>query len=206
MTFDYKHIILVVLIGALGTWFLIDHLNESGKVRTAELSAKDNLALYFACRTAKQHTDTIHSEKTVYDTVFYEVSPEVIKTSDTGCSSVYSDMFAYDRLKLWYKIGIKNCRITSLAFPKLIYPVDTIRECSIMDTCVNKPPEYVDLKRSRLGIWGGLAINNLREFPPLQAGIFWFYKNYGYIAPGFMFDVRTGRSYGIVTFGINLRK
>jgi hypothetical protein len=206
MKVNWLHILLFILIGALGAWFLIDHISQTRQVKYYQRGARDNLALYFACRDAKQSAQTIRSTDTVYSVIPAKPSPEVIKISDTGCYSVYSDLYSFDRIKFWYRIGIKNCRITDIVFPKIIYPVDTIKIRYAIDTCVNKPPERIDLRRSRLGVWFGTGINNLREFPQFSVGGFWFYKDFGYISPGVMFDARQGRIYGVINIGINLRK
>jgi hypothetical protein len=208
MTFDWKHIVLILIIGAIGMGWGLTKCSDNSQLKSETKTANDNLNLYTACVKVKTRVTVIRSSYPVLypDSIFTPAKPVTITKTDTSCNSSFSQPFNYGRLSFRLTGLIHNCYPYQMGIHELKNPVDTVKECTVMDTCINKPPVTVDLKRSMYGVYFGTNINSLSYFPQYQVGIFWFYKKYGFIAPAWMYDARQGRSFFTLNIGINLRK
>ena len=209
MKINFLHIILFILLGVIGGCWLFDHIHITKGSKTWQDSAVSNHKLYMACRQAKVFDSVeiilFHDTVWVHPKPVANVTPDPV--SAKFCDSTFAGTYKYTRGiltgKIDYRIHAKDCS-SEVMFDKIELPVE--HKSSIIDTCIAKPPIIIDIRRSRLGLWCGLGINNIKQFPALSLGGFWFFRDKGFIAPGFMYDAIANKSYGIINIGINLLK
>jgi len=226
MKFDWKHIVLSLVIGALGAWFVIDHVSQRSSYKRLNIEKSDSIyswkQLYNVCR--KSHDTTIHGTVTIKDTTEYHPKPIhsewIVKPFDTVfadliskdtshpvivCRNMYQDSIIRDRFKLVYQLDILNCRLNFLRIKSITYPVDTVRYPQ--DTCIGKLPNKILVDNNRLYITIGTSYDWSR-FNMLKAGITWSIRGWVILSPDIYFDL-TGQvskyPYPGLTIGIRVK-
>lgn len=219
MKFDWKHILLIILLGFLAGWFFFSNKQSLKEEKSLNDSVIHNRNLYLTYKNSVDHMKIIHAiDSSMFDSVVNLKLKErwhiVIDTQyvpDTSkpklCESLYSDSLVKNRFKLKYDIWIADCYIKDIRFHHIVFPVDTVKLPPV-NICVNDTVK-VDKKLSKYGVWVGMNYFDFKSFPLMQVGGFYFFKDKGFIQVGGGFDAAKGFNkkalFGALGIGINLR-
>ena len=150
MTFDWKHILLAVVIGITAGSLIFVKCSDSKKLDIAVKEKHDSSTLYWALRHSMDHLIIIHATDSTYwdSVVTHQPKPthytlyihDTVEKDQPLCESSYTDSIVKDRFHVTYDLNIINCNLKNIRFRKMTYPVDTVRMAAIFkDTCLPHP-------------------------------------------------------------------
>lgn len=153
MTFDWKHIILAIVVGIIAGCFVFVKCSDNKKLNTAIKEKHDSSVLYIALRHSVDHLIVIHArDSTFFDSVIthqpkptwyirYVHDTSYIDTTKPHlCASTYTDSIVKDRFHLVMDYHIVDCYMKQIRYRNIVYPVDTVKTPTIFkDTCKPQP-------------------------------------------------------------------
>jgi hypothetical protein len=185
MNFDWKHIVLVLIIGAASFAGVYQCNRKSHFERLSEEKAKQLDKLVQEFKNSKP--DTIYDSLRVIYAIKYKPVP--VKVHDTVfvdttrdvklCEEWYEDTYKFQKGRLngsiHWKAYVRNCKIEQLSFPDIVSPKEIITNTILHDTCYAKSPEY--RPKNHWGAGVDLLANSFKEFPGCGANIWFSYKD-----------------------------
>jgi len=211
MTFDYKHIILSIIIGLLLVWGVTQSCSSKHQqklVKQWQDSSNYNRNQFLACWNSVKNYQVIHSQDScvidsmkTHPRLIKYVRWDTVRFKDTSnpklCESWFNGEAFPGRAKIEYSAHIVDCKLSSIIFPKLVYPVDTIKYPPIIrDTC--KAKEIVIPKLNTFGMDFDLIGNSFKKFPNVAIKPWYLYRQKWGMSAGLEYNTYHGEMYLII--------
>jgi hypothetical protein len=193
MKLNLQSIIMLLAIGGLLLFGITQGCSNQKKQKQIEtLQARlDN------CLHAPVVTDTIIDSIRIPGKVIVKPVPVRVVVYDTILvpmkESWYDSTFNREGIKFRWASKVHG-DLDWIEFSEFTWPRETITISKVVDTCFDKPPEY--LPKNHIGAYVGLFGNNIKQFPGVDAGLWVTFRDRWGIKAGAMYNGYHNEVYG----------